>query len=318
MATQEYDIELTGYVGGEDFNIQRVNEILEKRKGSRCSVLIDSLGGSVATAISIAEAFKTHGDVNVHFRGMNASAATIASLGAKHISMSSSAMYLVHKCSNFVFMFSSMNADQLRSVIDDLNKNIADLDKIDINLACMYADRCKRQKDALLALMKDGGWLSAKEALEFGFVDEIINDNSSIVKIDSKLAADMSNAGIPVPHVSGDSFIDKISSLFGNIFGKKADFDFSKIEELIGKSMTAGATASVSVDALNAIEEKFNNFNSEIQALKTRIEEMQNTIETLKAEPAATSPSVIAEPTKNAEDDFLALWNKVSKNFGKY
>lgn len=314
----EYDIELTGYVGGEDFNIQRVNDILDRKKGTRCNVLIDSLGGSVATAISIAEAFKTHGEVYVHFRGMNASAATIASLGAKHISMSSSAMYLVHKCSNFVFMFSSMNADQLRSVIDDLNKNIADLDKIDINIACMYADRCKRQKDALLALMKDGGWLTSAEALEYGFVDEVVNDKSSIVKIDPKMAADMSSAGIPVPHVPGSSIFDKIGELVGNLFSKKGEFDFSKIEELIGKSMTAGATASVSVDALKSIEEKFNNFNDEIQALKTRIEEMQNTIDTLNAEPAASTRTVIAEPTNSQEDEFLALWNKVSENFGKY
>ena len=314
----EYDIELIGYVGGEDFNIQRVNDILDRKKGTRCNVLIDSLGGSVATAISIAEAFKTHGEVYVHFRGMNASAATIASLGAKHISMSSSAMYLVHKCSNFVFMFSSMNADQLRSVIDDLNKNIADLDKIDINIACMYADRCKRQKDALLALMKDGGWLTSAEALEYGFVDEVVNDKSSMVKIDPKMAADMSSAGIPVPHVPGSSIFDKIGELVGNLFSKKGEFDFSKIEEVIGKSMTAGATASVSVDALKSIEEKFNNFNDEIQALKTRIEEMQNTIDTLKAEPAASTRTVIAEPTNSQEDEFLALWNKVSENFGKY
>ena len=62
-------------------------------------MLIDSLGGNLATALSIAAAFKNHGKVSVHFVGMNASAATIASLGAAHISIDKNAMYLVHKCS---------------------------------------------------------------------------------------------------------------------------------------------------------------------------------------------------------------------------
>ena len=45
-------------------------------------MLIDSLGGSLAMALSIVAAFRNHENVNVHFVGMNASAATIASLGA--------------------------------------------------------------------------------------------------------------------------------------------------------------------------------------------------------------------------------------------
>ncbi|HBI57868.1 MAG TPA: hypothetical protein DDY12_02270 [Porphyromonadaceae bacterium] len=39
----------------------------------------------------------------VHFVGLNASAATIASLGAVHISIDAGAMYLVHKFSMALF-----------------------------------------------------------------------------------------------------------------------------------------------------------------------------------------------------------------------
>ena len=96
---KNYHLHLRGFVGGYDFDSRHVQNVLDANKGKRVDVLIDSLGGSVATALTIASAFRNHGDVHVHFVGMNASAATIASMGAKEITMDSSAMYLVHKCS---------------------------------------------------------------------------------------------------------------------------------------------------------------------------------------------------------------------------
>ena len=47
------------------------------------------------------------------------------------------------------------------------------LDNMDSNIAEMYAKKCKKEPADLLALMKKGGWLTAKEALEWDFVDEI-------------------------------------------------------------------------------------------------------------------------------------------------
>ena len=90
MATNtktNYNLHLKGFVGGYDFDADYVDYILSKHEGKEVHVLIDSLGGRSNTALSIFSAFKRHGNVNVHFVGMNASAATIASLGAKHITM---------------------------------------------------------------------------------------------------------------------------------------------------------------------------------------------------------------------------------------
>ena len=99
MAKTAYHISLKGYVGGLDFDRSTVDSTLAKNEGKEVNVLIDSLGGSLATGLSISAAFKNHGKDNAHFVGLNASAATIASLGAAHISIDKNAMYLVHKCS---------------------------------------------------------------------------------------------------------------------------------------------------------------------------------------------------------------------------
>ena len=85
MAKTTYNISLKGYVGGSDFDRSTVDPELALHDGKQVNVLIDSLGGSLATGLSISAAFRNHGNVNVHFVWLNASAATIASesLGAR-------------------------------------------------------------------------------------------------------------------------------------------------------------------------------------------------------------------------------------------
>lgn len=172
MSKTAYHISLKGYVGGYDFDLSTVDRELAKNEGKQVNVLIDSLGGSLATGLSISAAFKNHGNVNVHFVGLNASAATIASLGAAHISIDAGAMYLVHQCSMAFFEWGSLNSVQFETLIADCEKIKADLDKLDLNCAQLYSARCKRKPEDLLALMKVGGWLTAKEApdLDTSFV----------------------------------------------------------------------------------------------------------------------------------------------------
>jgi len=225
MANTKYHLHLKGYVGGYDFDSDYVDYILAKNPDTEVHVLIDSLGGSLATALSIVAAFRQHGNVHVHFVGMNASAATIASLGAKHISIDSSAMYLVHKCSMEFFQWASANSDKLADIIKEAKQMKSNLEKMDANVAQMYASKCQKSQEDLLALMKKGGWLTAKEAQEWGFIDEVTNyEEDAAPVITDSIAADMASSGIPVP--AGFStqqpsnifarFIDALTNFFSN------------------------------------------------------------------------------------------------------
>ena len=202
MSKTAYNISLKGYVGGADFDRTTVDKTLAQNEGKQVNVLIDSLGGSLATGLSISAAFKNHGNVNVHFVGLNASAATIASLGAAHISIDAGAMYLVHQCSMAFFEWGSLNSAQFATLIADCEKIKADLDKLDLNCAQLYAARCKRKPEDLLALMKAGGWLTAKEALDWGFVDEITDlADEPAPKLTDALASAMASEGMPIPNI---------------------------------------------------------------------------------------------------------------------
>lgn len=198
----QYHLHLKGYVGGTDFNTESVLATLAANSDAEVSVLVDSTGGQLATALSISSAFHRHGKVHVHFSGMNASAATISSLGAQRISMDASALYLVHKCSVAVFEWASMNADQLQEYIDTLSEQKTQMDKLDSHVAAMYAARCRKPQADLLALMKTGGWLTAAEAKEWGFVDEVTDYEEDIKPMMTEaLATALATASIPIPAI---------------------------------------------------------------------------------------------------------------------
>ena len=116
MSKTAYHLQLKGFVGGADFDRKAIDNILEMNLGKQVNVLIDSTDGNLATGISITSAFKNHGNVAVHFVGLNASAIAIASLGASLISIDAGAMYILHQCSMTFFEWDSKRISLLSLV----------------------------------------------------------------------------------------------------------------------------------------------------------------------------------------------------------
>ena len=341
MATNtktNYQLHLKGFVGGFDFDADYVDYILSKHEGKEVHVLIDSLGGRSNTALSIFSAFKRHGNVNVHFVGMNASAATIASLGAKHITMDASAMYLVHKCSVGFFEWGQLNSDGLQALIDNIEHQKADLDKLDANIAQMYATRCKKEPSELLDLMKAGGWLTAQEALAWGFVDELTDyeDEEAPVLTDT-MANAMSAAGIPIPNMPNTNITRQEQSAFAKFMSmltqyftnsKKNEFINSQTstsnpmkkiftsicailacEHLLsndGKITLDDAQLDSIESAIAADKQTINDLNAQINTLKTEKQtladantQLQNEVNELKKKPADTTAHVVNDKHDN-------------------
>lgn len=316
MSKKNYHLRLKGYVGGWDFDRNEVDSVLDKYANSPVSVLIDSTGGSLATGLSISSAFKAHGDVSVHFVGLNASAATIASLGAKHISIDAGAMYLVHQCSTYFFEWGSLNSDQFAALIADCQKIKADLDKFDQNVAQLYAARCKRKPEDLLALMKVGGWISAKEALEWGFVDEITDlPEEKAPQLTDALASAMAAAGMPLPNIPVDEadktsafakFLEALTSFFKpsvsniNSIAKVMKKTYSRICALLsvdGFELSENK-AAISDEQLTKIEDHIEKLNGMIDEKYSRIKALEEEVAALKKQPAEDSKKVVDSPKK--------------------
>lgn len=311
---QQYQLQLKGFVGGIDFDRNYVDYVLAQNDEQPVAVLIDSLGGNLATALSIASAFRNHGNVSAHFVGMNASAATIAALGAKHVSMDASAMYLVHKCSSEIFQYGNLNADDIASLIKDLKATKSDLEKLDSNIAEMYARKCKKPACDLLALMKAGGWLTAKEALEWGFVDEVTDyEDESAPKLTDAVASAMASAGMPIPNVpmadeqsAFGKFIAAITSLF-----RKEDINkpttqtltptmhtFSEICAVLAMEniTSTDGVITLSVQQVQAIEDA-------LGSGKKREHDLQEEVKALRKAPADSTTQVIDTEKHGAQQE---------------
>ena len=321
MSKTAYNIQLKGYVGGWDFDRGDVDAVLAENDGKQVNVLIDSLGGSLATGLSISAAFRNHGNVNVHFVGLNASAATIASLGAAHISIDTGGMYLVHKCSTAFFEWGSLNSDQFSTLIADCEKIKADLDKLDLNVAQLYAKKCRKPVADLLALMKVGGWLTAKEALDWGFVDEITDlEDEPAPRLTDALASAMANEGMPIPNIplaetDRDGLFGKFLTAIASLFKPSTNpittamiKTYTFLSAIFAdKPLTvSNGTASVTVEQLDAIEsalaDKDKTVNeqkaaldakeADIKAKETTIAELQAKLD---AKPAASTTTVVEQ-----------------------
>lgn len=318
-----YHLQLKGYVGGEDFNREDVDDVLAAHPDEEVHVLIDSTGGSLATGMSISASFRQHGNVHVHLVGLNASAATIASLGAKRVTMDSGAMYLIHKCSLDFFKWAALNSDQFRQMIADAERTAEALDKLDENCARLYARKCKRQPEDILALMKIGGWISPKDALDWGFVDEITDfPGEAKACLTDTLASAMAVEGMPIPNIpvinagSPESIVSRILSAISSFFKPATNAGTSLTQTLMNKTyaficaLIGTQTIAFSDDKATMTAQQLDSIEAALAAKDKDIKDHLDTIAVrdariaeleaaLAKQPAEHSKTVVEEGKKN-------------------
>ena len=321
MAKKNYHIKLKGYVGGWNFDANYVDYMLDKHKDEEVHVLINSLGGSVATALSVSAAFARHGNVHVHYESMNASAATIASLGAKRVTIDRDAMYLVHKCSQVVFLWDQMNADQLQQLIEQCEKTKRDLDKIDLNIASGYARRCKKEKAELLDLMKEGGWLTAEEALAWGFVDEVTADpDDEKPRMTEAVKNYLAAEGIPMPNVPMEEddergLLSRLKEFLRGLYPSNEPTNqiLSTMKKKVFALLAAvlciqtleceeGGTCQLTEEQLGKLEDHINTLQGKIDESNSAIAQRDQTIADLQSQIRDKDAEIAALGKKPADD----------------
>lgn len=325
---KNYHIFLKGEVGSRwsgNFTSDMVNWILDKHKDSEVNVLINSLGGYTHEGLAISSLFKIHGNVHVHFIGQSASAATIAAMGAKKISIDADAMFLVHRCSGVVLEWAYMNTEQIDEFIKKLEKQKEEQSTIDTVVANLYAKRCKKSKEELLQLMSKDTWLTAREALDWGFVDEITDDAEDKEPLSESKAAAMSSAGMPLP----PGFKGKKGSLFNRLLEfLRSNHQDSENETAAGEPVTDSEpeiSQSMNTESTQTQEPQSaapaqpeqqpaapaqtpaqSDKDAEIASLKTQLAERDQTISELRKMPAAPTSAVV-ESKKEEPDPYAPV-----------
>lgn len=318
-----YDLTLKGFVGGWNFDSDYIDYILAKKKDTCVNVLIDSLGGLTNTALSVSSAFRNHGNVNVTFRGMNASAATIASLGAKHIAMDEDALYLIHKCSVTVFEWASMNEEELAEHIKKLEHTRQNSMKVDVAVARAYAKRTGKTTDELLELMSKELWLTAEEAKEYGFVDEVIKTEEkqkAEVVLTSSMEERFKEAGIPIPSMlkhEEESFFSRMMKFFTSQNNKTMESNQQQQnqQQSSAQQQQAAPQSSAQPD-LQTLQKQVSDMQTQLasltetnKTLSKENEQLKSDIEALRKKPAEQPTTVInngSSKQEEEENDFLS------------
>jgi ATP-dependent protease ClpP protease subunit len=136
---------------------------LSEHAGEDVTILLDSEGGSVTDGLSIYNAIMQYsGNITVHIDAICASIATVIACAADKVVMNSNAKFMIHRA----WTVAMGNSVEFRSMAEIL-------ELMDADIASAYGDKTDIPEDELLALMEAETWMSAEQAYDLGFIDEI-------------------------------------------------------------------------------------------------------------------------------------------------
>ena len=153
---------------------------IEAAKGEELTVRLSSGGGSVFHGFRIYNALIDHGNVHIIIEGIAASIASIIARAGTKITAKAGSMLMVHKPTTQVWMYDSMNADELQSEADALNK-------VQEVLNSLYAKRTGLETEVIDALINKTTWLTPADALALNFVTDIEDGQTASAAIPDKV-----------------------------------------------------------------------------------------------------------------------------------
>lgn len=152
------------YYGLEGTSAKALASLLPE-DGSDITVEVNSNGGLVTVGSEIYTMLRNYsGKVTVEVVGMAASAASVAIMGADRVVMSPTAQLMIHKA---LFNYVSGNSDDL----DRASNALKSSDQAIVNA---YALKTGKSEEEIMEMMKTETYMSAQEAVEHGFADDVM------------------------------------------------------------------------------------------------------------------------------------------------
>jgi len=168
-------LNLVGYVGDYEFDLQTV--ISYANQNEVLNITLSSEGGNALTGLSIfAFLASLQKPVHISLVGFVASAASIiAMVGRKPnntVSMQTDSLFMIHP-----------SATCACGTSQDIQKSLNALDGIDSVFMGIYQKSTNLSEKKIKELYERESWLTAKEALELGFVTSIFEEVSMTTEV---------------------------------------------------------------------------------------------------------------------------------------
>lgn len=166
-------LKIYDYVGKyESINTDYIEKELKEAKNKPLDIHINSYGGEVFEGFAIYNMLKQYKGVKtVYVDGIAASIASVIAMAGDKVVMSEASMFMIHNASGGA-MGTYKELQEVAEALLKINGVIQDI----------YLKRVNIDKDKLIELMDNESYLTAKESLEYGFCDEIQEDEQSQAK----------------------------------------------------------------------------------------------------------------------------------------
>jgi len=227
-AMAKYNIDILGEISESVNSYNSVKSKINDAKGEEINLVISSGGGSVTEGMGIADLIANYpNETTATGIGLVASIATVVLLSADKVKMTENAFLMIHR----PWSYTMGNADELGATAGLLDKMEAKL--LDIYTASVYKRKGYQNNlnENITKMMAAETWMTAQEALEFGFIDEIVKvgeKNINLLPLQNSLSKFLN---VPAALLTnnkkdddmGNSILEKIKNLLNAVDEKVED-----------------------------------------------------------------------------------------------
>jgi ATP-dependent Clp protease, protease subunit len=298
-AMAKFNIDILGEISESVNSYNVVQKEINNAKGKELNLVISSGGGSVTEGMAIADLIANYPEETTATGiGLVASIATVVLLSADKVKMTENAFMMIHR----PWSYTMGNAAELEATAELLDKMEAKL--LDIYTASVIKRKGSQDnlENKITQMMAAETWLTAQEALEFGFIDEIVKTDEK--NIDLLPLQNSLSKFINVPAAllinnkknddMGNSILEKIKSLLNQtetleVIDEPAAVD-SKVEEVVITDemaieiLKAKGYTVLNAEEMTALSEKSNEQSTSITEIETVLETLGNELVALRAQ----------------------------------
>lgn len=175
---ESYSLNIYDYIGSDGWGggvtVSAIENELNNASNKPLNIYINSNGGEVFEGFAIYNIIKRYnGYKTVYIDGLAASIASVIALAGNKVVMPKASMMMIHNASGFCMG----NAEEMKKVVnalEQINEVIRDVYKAKTNL----------DDETLKKLMDEETFMTANECLEYGFADEISEEEPKTVTND--------------------------------------------------------------------------------------------------------------------------------------
>ena len=294
---EKVSIDILGEISESVNSYSSIRTKINQANGQAINITISSGGGSVTEGMGIADLVANYPEETTATGiGLVASIATVVLLAADIVKMTENAFMMIHR----PWSYTMGNADEIEATAELLDKMEAKL--LNIYTAAVYKRKGdqKNLKEIITNMMAAETWLTAQEALEFGFIDEIVKvgeKNINMLPLQNSL-----NKFLNVPAAlltntkkdndMGNSILEKIKSLLSNMDEKEEVINVVE-EEKVMEEDPKNNEVEVAISMLkekgyfvlspDEMETMHSKQKEEIESMYKKTDEQKNSINEIEA-----------------------------------